>query len=131
MWSYYFNLVDDVEANQPESGQAGQGSPTVRSPSPGLLPGCLWAGRASSRGAPLQGLGPLLSDLGLEFCHQLVKVLASAHHLSSLVDGVDLWRWMQHTGVRVGHGLSESIQLLETKSRRSRKSFFSPLLRTT
>lgn len=71
--------------NLPERRQTGQRSSAVRG-----LSGHLWAGGASCAGAPLQGLGPLLTNLGLELCHQLVKVLAAAHHLPPLVNGVNL-----------------------------------------
>lgn len=72
----------------PEGREAGQRPPAVRRPR--LLLGGLRAGRSPGRGASLQGLGPFLADLGLQFRHQLVEVLAAAHHLPSLVDGVDL-----------------------------------------
>lgn len=55
------------EVHKPESRKAGQWPPAVRSPS--LLPGGLWAGRASGGGASLQRLEPFLTYLGLEFCH--------------------------------------------------------------
>lgn len=73
-----------THADLPECRQTGQRSSAVRG-----FSGHLWVGGACG-GAHLQGLRPLLTNPGLEFCHQLVKVLAAAHHLPPLVDGVDL-----------------------------------------
>lgn len=84
------------KAHQPESREAGQWPPAVRSPS--LLPEGLWAGGSSTGGAYLQRLSPFLPNLGFQFCHQLVKVLTSAHHLPPLVDRVYLRNRRQGIG---------------------------------
>lgn len=71
-----------------EGGKAGQWSPVEMGSS--LLLRCSWTLTVSGgRGSVHRG-GAFLPDLGLQFCHQLVKGFASAHHFSSLVDGVDI-----------------------------------------
>lgn len=74
----------------PEGREAGQGPPAVWDAS--LLPGGFGAGGVSTHGSPIEHLCPFLSNLGLEFCHELIKVLAATRHFPALVDGVDLRR---------------------------------------
>lgn len=56
----------------------------------GLFPGGLGAGGASGGEPPLQGLAAFLTDLRLEFGHELVEVLTPADDLPALVDRVYL-----------------------------------------
>lgn len=87
---FHPQVMHSTKRCKPESGKACQWSSAVRSSS--LFPWCIWAWGASSGGASLKRRRPFFPNLGLQFCHQLVKVLASANHFSSLVDGVDLMR---------------------------------------
>lgn len=80
--------VETQQSSEPERWKTGQKSPAVGDP--GLLPRCLGAGGLSCEGASLQGWSTFLSNLSFQFCHQLIEVLAAAHHLPALVDGVDL-----------------------------------------
>lgn len=73
---------------EPEGREAGQRSPVEMGST--LLLRCTRTLTVSSGRGAVRWRGALLPNLGLQFCHQLVKGFTAAHHFSSLVDGVDL-----------------------------------------